>query len=194
MTNLSADIGVPDLDAISPCLEEAIRALGYVTFDAKEELANLLASQFGQHPHQIALSYRKAGEQMTSDEKRSCGVKPHAFLSRHAFFRLTSKGRGQPIHALDVTLLRAMFSFFRARTIQQALPVAYAYLKCISLHSDCRKCASLNGLRVQPSETNPYPPNGCEREACSLGFVLHIDFIERAAVEIRNASDLPSES
>lgn len=178
---------------VGPYLHEAIHSLGYVKPECESELAQLLEANFGQHPHQIARMYRKSGEQIGADEKRALGLRSNAFFSRAAKENLTDKGLKQPKRAFEITLLRAMFSFFRSRAIEQARAKEDWYIRAERCHGDCTKRLDFTGKNLSADDLSPLPPDGCEREDCSLHFAPRCDYLARTVREIRAARGLPPE-
>src|SRR5260370_26946979 len=77
----------------------------------------MLETNEGQHPKAIALAYRKIGEQISRDEKRSLGLRSNVFFSREALQSLTPAGLLKLQDAHVTTLLRAALSHFRSRMI-----------------------------------------------------------------------------
>lgn len=171
--------------SLFPFVDEAIKSLGYIKPNYTSELAEMLGADFGVvHPYQVARLFRQKGEQISNEEKRSLGLRSNTALSRAALNSLTEKGLRLPKQAIEITLLRAAFSGFRARAIEATPREPDWYVRATGLHP-CRKCEELNGKNFLPTEISPLPPPGCEREACSLHLAARCDFIGRAVRESR---------
>jgi len=122
-----------DASVYLPHVQESIGALGYIKPEYEMTLAMLLATNEGVNPVEIARKYRKNGEQLSADEKRALGFRSNTFFSREAFESLTAKGCSKVKDAHATTLLRAMFGFFRARTIAEAKKLTFINLKSCAL-------------------------------------------------------------
>jgi hypothetical protein len=137
----------------------------------------MLEANEGQHPKEIARQYRKYGEQLTNDEKRSLGIRASAFYSREALKSLTEKGRSTIKDAHATTLLRAMFGFFRDRAIAGAKAADIHQFRISPSHAGCPACDRLNGQLISSNEAAFFPPPDCAREACSVCLEPWKDFL-----------------
>jgi hypothetical protein len=160
-----------------PYVQESIAALGYIKPEFDTALAIMLEANEGQHPKEIARRYRKNGEQLTDDEKRSLGLRAGTFYAREALESLTEKGRSNIKDAHATTLLRAMFGFFRDRTIAGAKAADIHQFRVSSSHAGCPACDRLNGQLISSNEAAFFPPPDCAREACSVWLEPWKDFL-----------------
>ena len=163
-------------------VQESIAALGYIKPEFDTALAIMLEANEGQNPTEIARKYRAIGEQLSRDEKRALGLKANAFFSRQALESLTEKGRSNIKDALATTLLRAMFGFFRDRTIARAKAADIHQFRVSPSHSGCPACDRLNGQLISSNEAAFFPPPDCAREACSVWLAPWKDFFGRSYV------------
>jgi len=159
-----------------PYAEESIDSLGYIRKEYKMILAALLSLCESHHPREVATKYRKRGEQISVENKRALGLRANAFFSVDAYNALTEKGLRQPIDAFELTLSRAILSFFRARSISNTISLGYDQVKYDGPFPDCPGCARLNKLIVHVDNASSTPPTDCSRGSCALSLQLHIDF------------------
>jgi hypothetical protein len=61
-------------------VEEAVHALGYIKSEYVPDLAIVLEANFGTHPKAISVTYRKIGDQLSPQEKRSLGLRSNTLL------------------------------------------------------------------------------------------------------------------
>jgi hypothetical protein len=161
-----------------PYVQEAIASLGYIRPEFDSALAIMLEANEGLHPQEIGRKYRKNGEQLPANEKRALGLRSNAFFSREALESLTEKGRSNIKDAHATTLLRAMFGFFRARTIASANIANIHQFQVMPSHEGCPGCERLNGQVISSNEAAAlFPPPDCAREACSVVLMPWKDFL-----------------
>jgi hypothetical protein len=161
-----------------PFVQESIAGLGYIKPEFDMALATMLEVNEGVNPVEIARIYRKNGEQLAADEKRALGLRSNAFFSREALESLTEKGRSHIKDAHANTLLRAMFGFFRARTIASANKADIHLFKVMPSHEGCPACERLKGQVISSNEAAAlFPPPDCAREACSVVLMPWKDFL-----------------
>jgi len=169
-------------DEYAPHVSEAISALGYVKPEYASVLEALMPRCMTEHPHAVAREIRKTGTQITDDEKTRLGIKRNGFMSREALSMLTDHGKQHPLLALENTLLRALFSCYRERHIEELYELqrqcdkpVFALIK--GAVADCPGCAKLD-LKVRPSEAAAqFPIVGCSRDACAVLMEADIDFL-----------------
>jgi hypothetical protein len=160
-----------------PYVQESIRGLGYIKPEFDAALAIMLEANEGQNPNEIARRYRKYGDQLSADEKRALGLRSNAFFSREALQSLTEKGRRNLKNAHGITLMRAMFRFFRDRTIADANAADIHQFQVSRSHAGCPACDRLNGKLISSNEAAIFPPPDCAREACSAFLMPYKDFL-----------------
>jgi hypothetical protein len=158
---------------------EAIGNLALIVAEAEDIIWHMLDFRLTDHPRARATAYRKNGEQLSPDEKRALGLRSNAFLSRRAFAEITEAGLISPLEAHEKVLLRASFSLFRYRTIQNArqavgLPDTYKY---DVLNLDCPACEKLDGKITTGDEAYLFAPPRCRCETANFAFALHIDWL-----------------
>lgn len=166
-----------DVSIFLPHVQEAIAGLGYIKPEYDMALAIMLEANEGANPVEIARTFRKNGEQLSIDEKRALELRSNAFFSRAALESLTDKGRSNIKDAHATTLLRAMFGFFRARTIADAKKYNVHQFKVMRSHKNCPACDRLEGELMSSNEAAFLPPTDCAREACSLVLYPWKDFL-----------------
>ena len=98
-------------------LDEAMKALGLLKPDARTTLVALLPD-FLLDPS--TNDFRKAGAQLSTEEKKALGISSRAFISHEALCELTEKGVKEPIYAHECTLQRAMLTIGRAGALDSA--------------------------------------------------------------------------
>jgi len=158
--------------------EEAIRSLGYLKPDAVNTVVSFMGDELVVHPRETATSYRKHGEQIDDDEKKSLGIRKNAFMSRRTLDDLTEKGRTRPLEAHEVTTLRATFAMTRTRNIAQANDLGYDEFKISSaIDGRCAACDALEGLVVRGGMAPIFPPPDCECETGRYVLQVQIDFL-----------------
>lgn len=161
-----------------PYVQESIAALGYIKPEFDTALAIMLEANEGQHPKEIARQYRKNGEQLTNGEKRSLGIRASAFYSREALQSLTDKGKSNLLEAHTVTLLRAMFSFFTNRMVEDARKANIHRFQVSGAFADCPGCKAMDGQIISSNYAAFLRPNSCAREACALTILPYKDYLE----------------
>lgn len=164
-----------------PYVQEAISSLGYVRPEYDTAIAIIMEAKEGYHPRDVALAYRKIDPQLSTDSKRSLGLRANTFFSQEAYDCLTAKGLGQPVDGLATTILRAMFSYFRDRHVAQGQKSVASglpgWFKISRLHQDCAGCDRLDGTGLSSNEVAMLPPSDCQREACSLLIIWQVDWL-----------------
>jgi hypothetical protein len=166
-----------------PFVREAIFKLGYVNPQYDHTLAILLDEFPGEHPFKIARWFRSQGEPLSEQERRKYGIRKTAYFSRAAFDSLTERGKQNPLHALDITLLRASLSYLRAKNIQSAkdrrnlTENATVVLSVLGTFPDCHGCNRLNKQRIDIDDVAALiPPADCNREACAIVVMPRVEF------------------
>lgn len=162
-----------------PHIELSIKRLGYIKPEYAPILAKLMAAHAGEHPHTTARAFRKRGTQLDAQTKRDLGVNPRAQFSAEAMDALTQRGLSDPIHGIEVTLLDASFSAFRSLSVRKGLDAGHDRFRLDgqSFLTECAGCRRLNRQIVTSLALTEIPPTDCEREACSIGMLLRIDFL-----------------
>lgn len=163
-----------------PFIERSIARLGYVKAEYATDLAILMEENEGSHPHQIARLFRQHGEPLDASSKRSLGIRANADMTAEALDALTQRGLSEPIKALELTLLDAAFSYFRQRSVDQAIAAGYDRFQVDGpFQAECPGCKRLNGSMADSSVLRKLPPPDCAREACAISLMLRIDFVEQ---------------
>lgn len=158
---------------------EAVRSLGYVQEAAAPALLRLLDECETEHPRSACARYRGAGEQLDRQEKRALGIRANAAMSRQAASELTTRGRSNPLRAHELTVLRAVFTRHRWRSVMSGLevrdlPVAFRY-RAISRCAGCDRLSAPGAIAVEHALL--FPPPDCEHEACNLAVAFKVDFL-----------------
>jgi hypothetical protein len=147
---------------------EAVVHLGLLKDGAAQEIARMLPRTVVEHPFKVATDYRKSGQQLSPDEKRSIGIRTNAFMSRVALSDLTSLGLGRPLEAHAITLLRATFYRQKILSLQNFKRMGCFEVRFSASHKmECKLCQRLDGEVVSIEELAEMPFAGCNREACS---------------------------
>jgi len=155
-------------------LEEAMQNLEYLTLDAFAPMLKLLLSGKGAPPKQLATEHRKQGEQISSEEKKTLGIRANSFFSKRALLELTDKGIKNPLHAHEITLLRATLYAQKARSVRQAAEADYyEFIIHGGLREECPVCARLHGKKVSANEARPQGAEDCPREACGISYSVY---------------------
>ncbi|KRB26329.1 hypothetical protein ASE05_10520 [Mesorhizobium sp. Root172] len=162
---------------MTPFAAEAISALGYIKPGCEHLVSRLLILCVENHPKAVATSFRKHGSQITKAEKKALGIRANAFMSYDAVDMLTPRGLASPLEALETTLLRAVFSHFRAVKLATPIPAKHAEIRYDPPFKECGACWPLNKQRVDIAAATPFPLVGCFREACPLTYSVYIDYI-----------------
>lgn len=196
--NLAADAvpstSVPGLGLVAPmnnllnathdeileiAVDEAIARLAYLTAAARPALMTMLQDDRGLHPRALCTAHRKAGHPLTRDELRAIGLRANAFMSQQAFAEITAAGRANSLDAHMLTLLRAVFTVSRWKTLRradalvrdgvvkrEALLFTYDMLPPV-----CPRCAELDGEGVTPETAHilPVPIGGLESDQHAVG-------------------------
>ena len=162
---------------------EAVAYLGLLKPAAEPTIVRLLENRAGEHPRTVATVWRKAGEQVSAEEKRILGIRPNAFLSREALDELAERGFADPLRAHELTLLRATFVLFRHRN-------AVSYRKVMAEHPDvrmevrydafhhdsCEVCKSLHDTPVG-TDWGLFAPDGCACMTAPHGLRLDAEWL-----------------
>ncbi len=158
---------------------EAIGSLGLVVSEAEDIIWHMLDFRLTEHPKVRATAYRKDGEQLSDHEKRALGLRSNAFLSRRAFAEITEVGMKFPLAAHEKVLLRASFSLFRYRTIQDTrkgnrLPDTYKYYV---LNMECPVCRDLDGKVTKGDDAYLFAVPGCQCETANYSLTNYVDWL-----------------
>ncbi|RFC66483.1 hypothetical protein DYI37_03305 [Fulvimarina endophytica] len=158
---------------IEEAAKEAVDALQYLRPSAVSNVAHLAQSCGFQHPRSVVTAHRKAGPQLSRNEKREAGIRANGFMSQSAYEELTDAGKAKPMEAHYHTVMRAFFTHNRAREIERSSSSPYASASYRSTFPDCRGCARLDGTEAE----TPTPPPDCDYEWCPLGIRYSFDFL-----------------
>jgi hypothetical protein len=161
-----------------PFVQDAVRELGYIKPEFDRPIAAVMEANEGQHPRAISLAYRKIGDQLTADEKRANGLRSNTFFSRESFESLTEKGICRIKEAHMLTMLHAVFAYFRRRAIDDAAKNGFHQFTVFGAFKDCPGCTKLNGSIVGANQAAMLPPDGCAREVCALSIFPYKNFLE----------------
>lgn len=179
---------LPDLPAIRiMAAREAVARLGLLKPAAEPTIVALLDNLGGDHPRTAITAWRKAGEQLSSEEKRMLGIRANAFFSRQALEELCDKGFPDPLKAHETSLLRASFVMSRHRDaatyrkIMAEHPRVRMEVRYDAFHHDsCDVCKSLHdrpvgddwALFAPEACTCPTAPHSLRLDADWLGPAL----------------------
>lgn len=163
---------------------EAVVTLKLVTPAAISTIAGLLQDDMRDHPRAIAAAYRKAGDQISDEEKRALGIRKNAFLSGQALAQLTVEGRLEPLIAHERTLLRATFTLIRSQRVakegelQLQLGEAFVGFEHETLGRECPACNRLDGVVSSAADAHVLPPADCVA-GCTANYGIRpkIDFL-----------------
>lgn len=162
---------------------EAILALDYVSSHFIKPLAAVLPRCTGaEHPHAVAREIRREGTQIPKEWKKELGLRSNAFMSVEAMAMLTEKGRLYPLIAIENTLLRAAFRWYRHRDIANVRDMAErtghpAAARLSGVFPDCDGCTGLNKLIKDANLIErEFPITGCNRDACAVLVQCELDF------------------
>ncbi|MEO7679947.1 MAG: hypothetical protein ABIS14_04555 [Sphingomonas sp.] len=162
---------------------EAIETLGLLRPAAAETIARLLQGDINEHPRALCTAYRKAGEQITDQEKSALGIKRNGFLSRIALNEIAPAGLADPLLAHEISLLRASFVVNRYRRVQQAsqlsreLGPVFTGFPHTTLHSDCAACNRLDGLVTTADDAFIFPSADCTCVTANYGLSAKLDWL-----------------
>ena len=155
-------------------LEDAMQSLGYLKLDAFTTMLKLLVSIDHFDHRKLAAEHRKQGEQLSAEEKKSLGMRANSFLSKIAFAELTGKGIKSPLHAHEITLLRATLYAQKARSVRQAVEAeCYEFIIHGGFRGECPVCARLHGKKVSANDARPQGAADCPREACGISYSVY---------------------
>lgn len=172
--------------------KEAIRSLGYLKPETAKQIAMLIEENPTQHPKAIATSYRKKGDQITTDEKKRLGIRANGFMSKDALEDLTEKGLANPLVAHEQTILRASLAVSRARRISIEKEQGVTQWKFSGAGSDdCAGCKRLEDRVISIDEALPTGPHDCGRDACAAFYMAHMDYLQREAPDGTVSGDAP---
>lgn len=174
-------VDVPPEKLPALAVAESVRALGYVQPFASAALLQLLSECETEHPRAVCTRYRRSGVQLDRQEKRVLCIRTNAAMSQQAASELTPKGCSNPIRAHELTVLRAVFTRQRwrsvmSRTVITEYPVILRY-EGISRCAGCIRLESLGAIQFTQAEL--FPPPDCGNEACNLGFAVRVDFLAK---------------
>lgn len=164
---------------------EAVEKLGLLHPEAIPSLIGIADTEFRENPRSLCTTYRKSGEQITNEEKKSLGIRANGFLSRTAYREITGKGLQDPLWAHEDTLLRATFTMFRYRELErrfeyEKIDAWDGNYKYDMLQLDCPVCAALDGTLTKAETAHLLPPPGCECVCANYGLRIEIDWIGHA--------------
>lgn len=154
---------------------EAMNALGYLKPQALPSMLEMLRELGFQGAKPVATAYRKSGEQLSREEKRSIGIRSNGFMSKAALGELTEKGLSAPLLAHEVTLLRAHFTRFRLNAHRSIVQNGIAEARYDCPFNESAACKRLHSAIVQTEDVLLDVPSDCTREACALSVTPHID-------------------
>jgi hypothetical protein len=159
---------------------EAVSALGLLKPAAEAIICHCLDARLDDHPRARCLAYRKHGEQLSIDEKRSAGLRANAFFSWAAYDELTDAGRREPLKAHETTLLRAVFTMFRYGVVTRARaeigrPEFDDKFKHETTHTLCPGCNEVDGIVARGDQVELFPPSGCTCLTANYILKPHID-------------------
>lgn len=157
-------------------VDEAIQSLGYIKPEAASKLVKLIERNESQHPKHISTSYRKAGTQLSRDEKKALGLRANAFMSKEALSDVSDKGLMMPLAAHEETILRAALAWSRAKSIASEKDMGVRKWECLApFPAECPGCKRLDRKIVAASDAVPTGPNDCFRDSCAISFTPQID-------------------
>lgn len=162
---------------------EAVARLGLLKPVAEATIVTLLENRAGEHPRTTATAWRRAGEQLSDEEKRMLGIRPNAFFSRQALDELGEKGFADPLRAHETTLLRATFVMFRHRNavsyrkVMKENPRVRMTVRYDAFHHDsCDVCKSLHDTPVG-ADWGLFAPGACTCLTAPHGLRLDADWL-----------------
>ena len=149
---------LPDITTIRlMAAREAIARVGLLKPAAEPTIVTLLENLGGEHPRTAATAWRKAGEQVSGEDRRLLGIRAKAFFSRQALGELAEKGFADPLRAHELTLLRATFVMSRHRNalsyrkVMAEHPQVRMTVRYDAFHHDsCDVCNGLHDMAVGP--------------------------------------------
>lgn len=182
MSKSSLLFNLRDINTIA--VDEAFEALGYLNDSAKTTVVELLADALTIGSSAASTTYRKTGEQLSKEMKRTLGIRANSFMSKEAYDELSETGKEHPLHAHEITLRRAAFSVMRARSLVEAQKFIVSHkkhvtlLKCDGSFPDrCLICKSTDGVVISIEHASPLPPKDCKVEGCGMTFKFEIDWV-----------------
>lgn len=157
-----------DVD-VTPFVEEAIAALGFV----RTKFSAWLAEKVAEHASQNhGRSIREEQPRLSVEDRLACGLPKYGdgHISVAVWNALTDKGRVDPVRSFDDTVARALMNATRAadrvataRTMKTGLFVAVQ----IGPAADVDICGAGNALRGAILSKPPeLPLPGCDRRVC----------------------------
>lgn len=166
-------------------VNEAIQTLGYLKPETAEKIVQMAKKNSEQHPRAIATAYRKAGEQLTADEKKRLGLRANAFMSKAAMADLTAKGLAAPLAAHETTILCATLAHSRVANLTNEKALGITSWECVAaFEKECPGCARMKGQVFSAGEVLPTGPQDCFREACATVYIPKVNFQELRAKEV----------
>lgn len=163
---------------------EAINHLGLLQASAVNTIAEMIDFSSTEHPRAITTRYRKSGEQISPELKRSLGVRSNGFMSHTAYSELTDRGRERAIEAHEVTLLRAVFHKTKINTLSQCAQVGFLEVRFSPSHlSECGFCQKNEDCIMAISDLKELPFRECSREACSALLMPHRDYLAEPVIK-----------
>lgn len=161
---------------------EAVARLRLLRPAAEPTIVTMLENRAGEHPRTVATAWRKAGEQVSAEEKRMLGIRPNAFLSREALNELAERRSADPLRAHELTLLRTNFVMFRHRNavsyqkVMAEYPEVRMAVRYDAFHHDsCDVCKSLHDTPVG-ADWGLFAPDGCTCLTAPHGLRLDADW------------------
>lgn len=156
------------------CVREAIDGLGYISGHFAEVLVQLLPVCTRNGFDVVERALRRDGVQISDAEKNAMGLRKNAFMSREVALMLTEKGRGEPLWALQATLLRAQF--YGRRYDDLNMIEQNGWKAKLSGRSDCAGCRKVQNKIGTPAQIEKmFPIQGCEFDACQAMVMPHFN-------------------
>lgn len=157
--------------------------LGLLKPAAEPTIVTLPENLGGYHPGTAVTAWRKAGEQLSAEEKRMLGIGANAFFSRRALEELCDKGFANPLMAHETTLLRASFVMFRHRhaavyrKVMDDHPQVRMAVRYDAFHDDsCDVCKSLHDSPVGDDRAL-FAPDACTCPTAPHSLRLDADWL-----------------
>ena len=162
---------------VEPFVREAARALGYVREDCVEWLAAEIARCFNEG--HIDYCIRRAGTELSKEEKKALGLRTNTRFSREVASCLTEKGLQDPLRNFETTCLRIMHGLFHAankRIYQRMANHKYPIITGLEFReghiSPCKRAQQLNGKIFPIGEQSDLPLTGCDSEVCYCTYLM----------------------
>jgi len=157
-----------------PLARRAVEHLGLIRPEYIPVLTKMAQeSQFGRTETTARFS-RRAGTQLTREEKKALGLRASVFMSMEALEMLTDKGRQDPLNALETTLHRIWFENNAIREMTRPSSTGlgtthYIWMSCGD-ETTCQACWSRNRRRFAYAQARlgqfPGSCDDCTRGWC----------------------------